>query len=275
MVYFTLGNGERLYVEDTGAGEEVLVMMHGWTSSHDIFAESVKLLKDKVRCITYDHRGHGGSKEANSEQVTMETLASDLHELLAGLELTNVNLLGWSMGAGVAMTYLEQYGTDRLKQVILCDMTPKQINDDEWKLGLYQGAYTAQDMAAEAGKPFFKLYKEFAIGAMPKLRKIPGFLLKRPLQERLDNCDETVLKSLAASMKAQDHRGCFADLDIPLAYFFADPGSLFPPALAGWYEQHVPSAFKSVRFENATHMLVEEQPEKFANEILALLLTDR
>lgn len=271
MAYFTLSNGEKLYYEDTVDGEQTLVMLHGWTSSHEVYAKPVELLRDKVRCVTYDHRGHGGSKDANGEQVTMQTLASDLHELLVGLDLANVNLLGWSMGAGVVMTYLEQYGTDRLRQIILCDMTPKQINDDEWKLGLYQGAYTEQNMADEAGKPFFKLYKQFAIGAMPKLRKVPGFLLKKPLQERLATCDEGVLKSLSASMKAQDHRCCFTGLDVPLTYFYANPGSLFSPWLAEWYAQNVPTEFKDVCFQGASHMLVEEQPEKFAAEVAALL----
>ena len=246
-------------------------MLHGWTSSHEVYAKPVELLRDTVRCVTYDHRGHGNSKGANCGHVTMETLASDLHELLVGLDLADVNLLGWSMGAATVMTYLEQYGTERLRQVVLCDMTPKQINDDDWKLGLYQGTYTAQNVADDAGKPFFDLYKEFAIGAIPKLRKIPGFLLKRPLKETLAACDEGVLKSLSASMKAQDHRGCFAGLDVPLTYFYADPGSLFSPGLAVWYEQNVPTFNKAVCFEGATHMLVEEQPERFAAEIASLL----
>ncbi len=58
---------------------------------------------------------------------------------------------------------------------------------------------------------------------------------------------------------------------MPLTYFYADPGSLFSPELAQWYQQHVPTEFKAVRFEGATHMLVDEQPEKFAAELTALL----
>ena len=271
MSYFTLSNGEQLYYEDTATDGKPLVMMHGWTGRCDEYLEAVKMIGDKARCIIYDHRGHARSKDANSETVTMETLASDLHELLVGLDLDDVTLLGWSMGAGAAMNYLERYGTERLRQIILCDMTPKQINDDEWKLGLNQGKYTAEDWAAEEGRPFFDLYKEFVIKASPKLRFIPGFLLKKPLREIIDRGDEEVLKSLASSMKSQDLRGCFAKLDVPLTYFYANPGSIFSPELAQWYEQNVPTEYKSVCFEHATHLLVEEQPEKFAAEILALL----
>lgn len=74
MSYFTLKNGEKLYYEDIGNGSETLVMMHGWTSTHAVFEQPVSRLKEKARCIVYDHRGHGGSKGANHETPTMETL---------------------------------------------------------------------------------------------------------------------------------------------------------------------------------------------------------
>ena len=271
MSYFTLKNGEKLYYEDTGSGSDTLVMMHGWTSSHEIYVAPVETLKNKARCIIYDHRGHGGSKGANHEKATMETLASDLNELINGLSLDNITLLGWSMGAGVALTYVRLYGCSALKQLVLCDMTPKQLNDQDWSLGLYQGTYTRQDIEKDSGKDFYSLYKAFAIGAIPKLAKVPGFLLKRPLKKKLAECDEGVLKSLSASMKAQDNRENVGLISVPLTYFYADPGSLFSPKLADWYKEHVNVPYKAVRFKDSDHMLVSNFPEKFAEEVGALL----
>lgn len=267
MSYFTLENGEKLYYEDKGQGPETLIMMHGWTSNHEVYEKPVELLKDKARCIIYDHRGHGQSKDANSGEPTLETLASDLKKIIKGLDLTNITLLGWSMGAAVVFNYVKLFGCDALKQIILCDMTPKQLNDEEWKLGLYQGRYTREDMEKDAGKDFFTLYKEFAIGAVPKLKKIPGFLMKKPLKEKLADCDESVLKSLARSMKLQDNRPIVEQINVPVTYFYADPGSLFSPKLADWYREHVKSEYDCVCFPESSHMLVSEYPEKFAEEI--------
>ena len=271
MSYFTLSNGEKLYYEDKGQGPDTLVMMHGWTSSSEIYLKPVETLQTQARCIIYDHRGHGKSKQANSGHPTMETLASDLNELIQGLALSNITLLGWSMGAGVVLNYVRLFGCGALKRIVLCDMTPKQLNDDEWELGLYQGKYTKEDMERDAGKEFYSLYKEFAIGAIPKLRWVPGFLLKKPLKERLDNCDEATLKSLAASMKAQDNRPGVGQITVPVTYFYADPGSLFPPTLTNWYERHVVTPYRAVRFPKSTHMLVSDYPEKFAEEVSAVL----
>ena len=271
MSYFTLKNGEKLYYEDKGNGPETLVMMHGWTSTHDVYVEPVEKLKEKARCIIYDHRGHGGSKDANHEKPTMETLASDLNEIIQGLSLSNITLLGWSMGAGVVLNYVRLYGCGALKQIILCDMTPKQLNDEEWKLGLYQGAYTEENIAKDAGKDFFTLYKDFAVGAVPRLKKIPGFLLKRPLKKKLAVCDEGVLKSLSASMKAQDNRPAVEMITVPLTYFYADPGSLFSPLLADWYRDHVRTPFKAVRFPGSDHMLVTNDPDYFTENVARIL----
>lgn len=271
MSYFTLKDGQKLYYEDMGQGAETLIMMHGWTSSHDVFAQAAQALQDKARCIIYDHRGHGKSKEANSGSPTMETLASDLNEIIEGLFLSDVTLLGWSMGAGVVLNYVRLFGCGALKRIVLCDMTPKQLNDEEWKLGLYQGDYTKEDMERDAGKDFYTLYKEFAVAAIPKLKKIPGFLLKKPLKEKLAECDEAVLRSLGASLKQQDNRPAVEQITVPVTYSFADPGSLFSPKLADWYREHVPTQYNAVRFPESTHMLVSDYPEKFAQEVGAVL----
>lgn len=271
MSYFTLKSGEKLYYEDRGQGPETLIMMHGWTNSHEVYLKPVEMLQKQARCIIFDYRGHSGSKTANSGNPTMETLAADLNELIQGLSLSNITLLGWSMGAGVVLNYVRLYGCGSLKQIILCDMTPKQLNDEEWKLGLYQGRYTKENMERDANKDFYTLYKDFAIGAIPKLGKIPGFLLKRPLKKRLADCDESVLKSLAASMKTQDNRPAVGQITVPVTYFYADPGSLFSPELADWYKEHIAAPYRAVCFRNSTHMLVIDYPEKFAEEVSAVL----
>ncbi len=269
MSKFTLENGEELYYEEYGKSnsEKTIIMMHGWTSSHEIYSVPAGMLKDKARIIIYDHRGHGGSKAASKENVTIETLASDLDELIWGLDLSNVILIGWSMGAAVAMTYANNYGCDTLSRIILCDMTPKQLNDKTWSLGLYKGKYTRENMERDAHKDFLSLYYDFCIGALPKTARIPKILLKQLLKRKLQTCDEKVLRSLSASMKAADLRHAVEDITVPVTYFYADPGSLFTPELSYWYALHVKSHYTSVRFGNATHLFISEQPKEFAKEV--------
>ncbi len=56
-----------------------------------------------------------------------------------------------------------------------------------------------------------------------------------------------------------------------MIYVYADPGSLFFPALAEWYRDHVKTDFRAVRFPESTHMLVSDHPEKFTEEVSKVL----
>jgi len=271
MSYFTLSNGEKLYYEDTGSGDQTIILMHGWTSTHEAFAPCVPEISKKARCITYDHRGHGNSKDVNSDHVTMDTLAGDLNELITGLGLSDVVLLGWSMGAGVAMNYMSVYGCDALKRVILCDMTPKQLNDEGWKLGLYQGEYTKDDLEKDSKKKFYPVYRSFVVNAIPRLKKIPKFLLKKPLMKTLSECDEKTLITLSVSMNEKDYRESVEKITVPVSYFYAVPGSLFSPELADWYREHIHSEYEAIAFEDSTHMLVTDKPEQFTEEVIKVL----
>ena len=51
MSYLSLENGEKIYYEDTGRGEQTIVMMHGWTSTHEVFAPCVPEISRKARCM--------------------------------------------------------------------------------------------------------------------------------------------------------------------------------------------------------------------------------
>ena len=268
MAYFSLKNGEQLYYEDTGRGNKTIILLHGWISTHKVFARVVPVLSKAARCITYDHRGHGNSRKASSEPVTMDMLAGDLNELITGLDLHDVALLGWSMGAGVILNYVSIYGCAALRQIVLCDMSPRQMNDTDWTLGLFRGKLTKEYAGKEAGKEFYELYKMFAVGAVPKLARLPDFLLRIILHKKLAVCDEDAAISLALSMGEADYRPCMEQIEVPVHYFYAVPGSLYSPDLADWYREHIHTPFHSKGFPNSTHLLISEHPRQFAKAVL-------
>ena len=271
MAYFTLKDGGQLYYEDTGRGNQTILMLHGWISTHKVFSRSIPAISKAARCITYDHRGHGKSMRAAGESVTMDTLASDLNELITGLDLHKFTLLGWSMGAGVILNYVSRYGCAALRQIVLCDMSPRQLNDADWALGLFQGQLTKELAENEERRNFYELYRTFALGAVPKLERIPEYLLRVILRKKIAACDERAALSLALSMLEADYRRVVGQINVPVHYFYAMPGSLFSPELADWYRDHIHAPFRSTGFPNSTHMLIGEHPRQFAKEVLRVL----
>jgi non-heme chloroperoxidase len=107
-----------LYYEDHGAGSPV-VLIHGWPLSGASWEkQTAALLAAGHRVITYDRRGFGRSSQP-SIGYNYDTFAADLNTLLTTLDLTNVDLVGFSMGTGEVTRYIGKYGTSRVRKAVL------------------------------------------------------------------------------------------------------------------------------------------------------------
>lgn len=111
-------NDATLHYTDSGGEGRPIVMVHGWPLSGEAFAQNAETLVSRgYRVITYDRRGFGESSKAGP--FDYDTLVTDLDALLRELDLTDVVLLGFSMGGGEVARYCGRHGTDRLAGVVL------------------------------------------------------------------------------------------------------------------------------------------------------------
>ncbi len=126
-------NGEEvnLYYEDLGAGKPV-VLIHGWPLSHVMWEYQVsELVNAGFRCISYDRRGFGkSSRPLNGYDY--DTLADDLKAIIDGLGLTDITLVGFSMGGGEVVRYFTSHqGTGVTKAVLISSVTPFMLKTDD------------------------------------------------------------------------------------------------------------------------------------------------
>ncbi len=99
-------NGTSLYYEDTGPGStgETIVFSHGLLWGTEMFAPQITALRDRYRCIAWDHRGQGRSaSDPHRHCIGMELVWQDAVALLERLEVSQVCFAGLSMGGFVAM----------------------------------------------------------------------------------------------------------------------------------------------------------------------------
>ncbi|MCY1077921.1 alpha/beta fold hydrolase [Archangium lansingense] len=113
-------NGTRLYYEDTGGSGEPIVFSHGLLWSGRMFDKQVAALKDRYRCITYDHRGQGQSDVWEVDTVDMETVYADAVGLIEKLGVGPCHFLGLSMGGFVGMR-LAARRPDLLRSLVLME----------------------------------------------------------------------------------------------------------------------------------------------------------
>jgi pimeloyl-ACP methyl ester carboxylesterase len=110
-----------LAVEERGAGEPPLVLMHGYTGSKLDWVDVVDHFATARRVITYDHRGHGESDNTgDATTYTFDQLLHDFTRLVDALALDHFDLLGHSMGGIISMRYAFD-NSDRVHSLVLMD----------------------------------------------------------------------------------------------------------------------------------------------------------
>jgi pimeloyl-ACP methyl ester carboxylesterase len=93
-------NGVELYYEIHGEGAP-LVMLHGGVNPSELFGAPLAAMAQTHKVIAIHMRGHGFSTDTDAPW-TYEQMADDVAALLGELGLGKVDVMGWSMGGGVA-----------------------------------------------------------------------------------------------------------------------------------------------------------------------------
>ncbi len=111
-----------LSFEDTGTGP-VLLFIHGWAMSGQVWRFQREELAVDHRVITLDLRGHGGSS-LPAKGPTLDDLSADIATILEQLELNRVTLVAWSMGVQATLGAFPAI-RERLASLILVGGTPR------------------------------------------------------------------------------------------------------------------------------------------------------
>jgi len=96
-------NGTRLWIEEEGDGEPVLLLAGGPATSHVVFHPVFSPLAKSHRLIYLDYRGRGRSDPVvDPRRVTFASDVADVAGLIGALGLGPVNLYGFSYGGLLA-----------------------------------------------------------------------------------------------------------------------------------------------------------------------------
>lgn len=96
-------DGGTIHAVERGSGRP-LVLLHGITLRHDVWAPQFHQLADRYRVISVDLRGHGEST-AGDAGYGIARLGDDLATLLEALDLRGAVLVGHSMGGMTLMQF--------------------------------------------------------------------------------------------------------------------------------------------------------------------------
>jgi pimeloyl-ACP methyl ester carboxylesterase len=148
-----------LYYEDHGTGPTV-VLVHGYPLSGTSWElQARELIAAGYRVVTYDRRGFGKSTHAGLG-YNYDTFASDLDAFLTALDLTDIILVGFSMGTGELGRYVGRIGTTRVKKLVfIASIEPFLVEAEGNPAGVPRPVFDGIITAAKADR--YKWYTDF------------------------------------------------------------------------------------------------------------------
>lgn len=251
------------------ATSPAIILLHGWSCHGGFFEPQLQALAGKVNVLAPDLPGHGQTGPAVA--LTIEAAADAVAGLMRDRDLSNVVLVGWSMGAHVAYALAKRHGTSRLKALVALDMTPKVVNDATWSGGVRDGLDVLHNAEVlEAIIPRWSQMAEriamriFATGREADPQKL-AYVRREVLA-----ADPALLKPMWASLTAQDFRAFLPRLDRPLHLVCGGQSALYDASVADWHSDNVPGVTVH-GFGSSGHAPHLEEPERLNRLLLDLI----
>lgn len=200
------------YVEQ-GDGEETIVFVHGFVSSHRWWLPTLAALPRSYRALALDLRSCGESEKIATGH-RLDQYVADIEAFATAKALERFTLVGHSMGGGLAMGYAIKY-PERVKGLVLVDpMAPYGMRIDQattdW-LNAAQGqerALRSVVLGAFATPPTGKYLEQLVADAVA--------------------WDSVIYHSVMDEMAAFDVSAQLGGLEVPTLVTWGDKDSVIP-----------------------------------------------
>ena len=163
-------SGLNVYVETWGAGRP-LVLLHGGLGSGEMFGPILPVLSERHQVIGPDLQGHGRTADID-RPLDVRLMADDVAALIDHLGLDRPDVVGYSLGGGVALQTAARH-PDRVGKLVAASASirPDAIYPE---IRAQQGQVNAAAAEFMKDTPMYQLYQQVA----PRPEDFPRLLDK-------------------------------------------------------------------------------------------------
>ena len=163
-------NGINLYFETHGNGRP-LILLHGGLGSGEMFGPVLAQLAERHKVVAVDLQGHGRTADID-RPMDVRLMADDIAALVDHLGLEKPDLVGYSLGGGVALHTAAKYPAKVRRLVtVSANIRPDAIYPE---MRTQQGQLNAAAAELMKDTPMYQLYQRVA----PRPEDFPQLLNK-------------------------------------------------------------------------------------------------
>ena len=151
-------NGIKLYYEIHGVGRP-LILLHGGLGAIEMFGPNLAALARGRRVVAVDLQGHGRTADID-RPLSVVLMADDIAALVGRLELDRPDVMGYSLGGGVALLTAIRHPEVVGKLVVVS--TPFRRSAFYPEILAQQGQVGAAAAEAMKQTPMYQLYSRLA-----------------------------------------------------------------------------------------------------------------
>ncbi|MCW4469642.1 alpha/beta hydrolase [Flavobacterium sp. MFBS3-15] len=258
-----------IFYQDIGRGKPV-VLIHGWPLNYQMWEYQLnELPKNNIRVIAYDRRGFGLSSRP-WEGYDYDTFAQDLQTLLQELDLTDVTLVGFSMGGGEVARYLAKYNTDGrvTKAALISSVTPFLLKTENNPNGVPQEQFDGMREQLEDDRPkFLASFSKAFYGVGVFSQPVSDEILKHDINLAMQGSGYATIKSMQA-WSATDFRDDLRNIRIPLLVLHGKADETVPIAVSAEETVKIVPHAQYIVYDDAPHGLYYTHKNKFNEDII-------
>jgi pimeloyl-ACP methyl ester carboxylesterase len=163
-------NGIRLFYEVHGTGRP-LILLHGGLGTGEMFGPVLPQLTARHQVVAVDLQGHGRTADID-RPIDVRLMAGDIAALIDHLGLDKPDVVGYSLGGGVALQTAVQY-PDKVRRLVVvsANIRPDAIDP---AIRAQQGQVNAAAAEFMKDTPMYKVYQQVA----PRPQDFPRLLTK-------------------------------------------------------------------------------------------------
>lgn len=237
-----------------------MILLHGWTMTGQAFDGLQDHLGERYPLIAPDLPGHGASL---SQPPTLRQGAEMIAAEIARLDGPPPVLVGWSMGAAMAWSYIARCGCDALGGLVTVDMSPRMRNAPNWQHGLL--GQSAADVTATTQRmrdDWQGVTHSIAATMFATPAGASGFD-REAARAAILRQDAEVMRAAWDALLALDARPTIPRIDCPYLVCRGAHSRVYPASASQWICDHAPDARMQV-FEHSGHSPHLEEPAEFA-----------